>query len=114
MRSLKPEGIEQELWGLLLAYNLVRREMLLAARVHDVSPRRISFRSDLLWIQTFLLVAGQTRSPGTLPRHLGELRSTLDVLILPERRSERRYPRALKTIYSRYPPKRAAQKPPPS
>ena len=102
LRSLKPEGVAQELWGLLLTYNLVRREMLLAAQQHELPPQRISFRSSLLWIRNFWLTAWLT-SPGSLPKHLGELRSTLDVLILPVRRSDRRYPRHVKIKMSNYP-----------
>lgn len=102
LRSLKPEGVYQELWGQLLVYNLVRREMLLAAHAHGLPPKRISFRSSLLWIRNFWITAAMTGSSGTIPRHLGELRSTLDVLILPERRSERRYPRHVKIKMSNY------------
>ena len=89
--------------GLLLAYNLIRREMALAAAAHGVAPRRISFRSSVLWIRTFILAAAQMRSAGNLPKHLGEFRSTLDVLILPERRVDRRYPRHVKIKMSNYP-----------
>ncbi len=102
LRSKKPTGVAQELWGMLLVYNLVRREMLLAADAHDVAPRRISFRSSLLWIRTFLLMAAQTQAPANLPNHLGEFRSTLDVLVLPKRRKERRYPRHVKIKMSNY------------
>ena len=101
LRSKKPDGVKQELWGLLLTYNLVRREMLLAAKAHSLPPKRISFRSSILWIRTIWLTGWQL-SPGTIPRHLGQLRSTLDVLILPPRRSERRYPRHVKIKMSNY------------
>lgn len=109
LRSKKPEGVKQELWGLLLTYNLVRREMLLAAAHHKLPPQRISFRSSLLWIRAFWITAWTT-SPGNLPRHLGELRSTLDVLILPVRRSERRYPRHVKIKMSNYKRNRGKRK----
>ena len=102
LRSKKPEGVYQEIWGQLLVYNLVRREMLLAAQAHGLPPKRISFRSSLLWIRNFWITASLTRSPGNLPKHLAELRSTLDVLILPERRSQRRYPRHVKIKMSNY------------
>lgn len=102
LRSKKPEGVYQELWGQLLTYNLVRREMLLAAEAHGLPPKRISFRSSLLWIRNFWVTAALTRSPGTIPKNLAELRSTLDVLILPERRSQRRYPRHVKIKMSNY------------
>jgi hypothetical protein len=108
LRSKKPEGVIQEVWGLLLVYNLVRREMLLAADAHGLPPRRISFRSSLLWIRNIWLTAWLTR-PGNLPRHLGELRSTLDVLILPDRRTERRYPRHVKIKMSKYPRNRGCR-----
>ena len=101
LRSKRPEGVYQELWGLMLAYNLVRREMLLAAQAHGLEPTRISFRSSLLWIRGFWLTSW-TGPPGNIPRHLGELRSTLDVLILPLRRTERRYPRHVKIKMSNY------------
>lgn len=102
LRSKKPDGVYQELWGQLLTYNLVRREMLLAAEAHGLEPKRISFRSSLLWIRNFWITAGVTRSPGNIPKQLAQLRSTLDVLILPERRSERRYPRHVKIKMSTY------------
>ena len=101
LRSKKPVLVEQELWGLLLTYNLVRREMLLAAEEHQLPPARISFRSSLLWIRNFWLTAWRT-NPYNIPKHLGQLRSTLDVLILPERRSKRRYPRHVKIKMSNF------------
>lgn len=101
LRSKKPEGVLQELWGQLLVYNLVRREMLLAAQAHKLPPKRISFRSSLMWIRNCWITAWMT-SPGNLPKSLANLRSTLDVLILPERRSERRYPRHVKIKMSNY------------
>lgn len=102
LRSLRPEGVEQEVWGLLLVYNLVRREMLLAAEQHQLPANRISFRSSLLWIRNFWLTAWRTK-PGNLPKHLGRFRSTLDVLLLPERRRQRKYPRHVKIKMSNYP-----------
>lgn len=111
LRSKKPEGVYQELWGLLLTYNLVRREMLLAAAEHKLPPQRISFWSSLLWIRNFWVTAWRS-TQGAIPRHLGELRSTLNVLINPERRSERRYPRHVKIKMSNYPRNRGTRKPP--
>lgn len=101
LRSKKPEGVQQEVWGLLLVYNLVRREMLLAAEAHELEPKRISFRNALMWIRNCWLIAWKTK-PGNIPKHLGQLRSTLDILILPERRSKRRYPRHVKIKMSNF------------
>lgn len=108
LRSLTPERVEQELWGLMLAYNLVRREMLMVAMHAGVLPNRISFWSSFLWIRTFWLTSWQV-SPGTLPRHLTDLRRNLSTLILPERRSKRRYPRQVKIKVSRYASNRRRQ-----
>lgn len=101
LRSRKVEGVYQELWGQLLAYNLVRREMLLVANKRELPPKRISFRSSLLWIRNFWVTASRT-APGTIPKKLAEFESTLDVLVIPERRSERRFPRHVKIKMSNY------------
>lgn len=111
LRSKKPEGVLQELWGQLLVYNLVRREMLLTAEHHELPPRRISFQSSLLWIRTFWLTAWRTTSKGNIPKHLAEFRSSLNVLILPERRPARRYARHVKIKMSNYARNRGTRAP---
>ena len=60
LRSKKAEGVRQEIWGILLTYNLVRREMAEvaeAAGVSGVSPLRISFRRALMLIRIFCMAA---------------------------------------------------------
>ena len=42
-RSKTPDGVLQEAYGLLIAYNLVRELMATAAGVHALDPERISF-----------------------------------------------------------------------
>jgi len=101
LRSKKPEGIYQEVWALLLTYNLVRREMQLTANEMDVEPNRISFKNSLIFIRNFF-VSAKYAAPGTLPKHLGELREAIQILRLPERRTERRYPRHVKIKMSAY------------
>jgi hypothetical protein len=102
LRSKLPEGVYQEIWGILLAYNLVRREMALAAAQEDVPPCRISFRLALLEVRNLLLLAAMTSSPGTLPAHIKDLPRKLTSLVLPSRRSERRYPRHVKIKMSNF------------
>ena len=109
LRSKKPEGVRQELWGLLVIYNLIRHEMLEAADEHGLAPNRASFRSAVLWFRNFWQVTAWGVSPGTLPRHLKSFRSTLDVLFLPRRRSERRYPRHVKIKMSNFPRNRGTR-----
>ena len=101
LRSLSPNNVIQELWGLLLVYNLVRREMLLVAVEHDLPPTRVSFRTAVLTCRDFWLITAWG-APGRVPRHLADLRMTLGSLIIPPRRSERRYPRHVKVKMSNY------------
>jgi hypothetical protein len=105
LRSKAPRRVEQELWGLLLAYNLVRLVMSRAAPRADVPPVRLSYRYALLAVRAFWHAAWDT-SPGTLPRRLEALLDELTAFVLPERRP-RRYPRAVKIKMSNYPRNRA-------
>lgn len=104
LRCKAPERIRQELWGLALAYNLVRLAMARVARRADVSPTRISYRHALNFIRAFWLTA-HFASPGVLPRRLEALHQELALLILPPRRP-RRFPRAVKIKMSKFPRKR--------
>ena len=111
LRSKKPELVAQELWGLLLVYNLVRREMLLAARTYALPPRRISFTASLMWIRS-IWISSWRGNPTNVPKHLGNVPSQLRVFFLPERRSERRYPRHVKIKMSNYARNRGKRGPP--
>lgn len=101
LRSRAPERVLQEVWGLAIAYNLVRLHMQHVAHQAGVSPCRISFRHTLLLMRGFWLTAWST-SPGNLPRRLADLHEQLALLILPPRRP-RRYPRAVKIKMTNYP-----------
>ena len=103
LRCKAPERVTQELWGLALAYNLVRLAMARVARQAGVSPTRISYRHALNFIRLFWLSAHLV-SPGALPRRLDALHEELALLILPPRRS-RRFPRAVKIKMSKFPRK---------
>lgn len=105
IRSQRPEGVHQELWGLFLAYNLIRLEMERVADEAGVAPVRISFLAALRLICDEWLWCA-IASPGAIPKHLRNLRDSLKTLLLPPRRSERSYPRAVKRKMSNYPRKR--------
>lgn len=47
IRSRTAKGVEQEIWGILLASNLVRLEMERTADRHDVAPTQISFVTSM-------------------------------------------------------------------
>jgi hypothetical protein len=99
------DAVEQELWGIFLAYNLVRLEMERTADQLGVEPTRISFVGALRLICEEWWWASSA-SPGAIPKNLARLRSKIARLVLPPRRSERRYPRAVKIKMSNYPRKR--------
>jgi hypothetical protein len=106
IRSKTVAGVEQELWGILLAYNLIRLEMARTADQLGVSPIRISFVGSLRVIcEEWWWASGA--SPGAIPKNLARLRGKIARLVLPPRRPERRYPRAVKIKMSNYPRKRA-------
>ncbi len=106
IRSKKPKGVRQELWAIALAYNLVRLEMERIAEEVDLPPSRISFVASLRFIRDEWIWAALTRSPGTLPKKLRRLREQILRFVLPPRRSERSYPRAVKIKMSNYERKR--------
>jgi hypothetical protein len=108
-RSKSPRGVAQELWGLAIAYNLVRFEAERVAREAGVPPIRVSFVAALTFIENALRSWG-TDSAGRLPERLLKLRDDISHFILPERR-ERSYPRAVKIKMSNYPRKRPAKSP---
>jgi hypothetical protein len=105
IRSRTIKGVEQELWGILLAYNLVRLEMERTADDLGVEPTRISFVAALRIVcDTWSWCA--IASPGALPARLRTMRELFTRLVLPDRRRSRRYPRAVKIKMSNFPRKR--------
>lgn len=105
-RSKSPGGVAQELWGLAIAYNLVRFEAERVASEARVPPTRVSFVAALNFIESALRSWG-TDSAGRLPERLVKLREDIGHFILPPRR-DRTYPRAVKIKMSNYPRKRPA------
>jgi hypothetical protein len=106
IRSRQPDGVLQELWGIALAYNLVRLEMERVAEEAGVEPTRVSFTNALALVRnTWLWCSAPPLAPGNIPAHLADLRRALKLLVLPPRRP-RAYPRAVKLKMSNYPRKR--------
>ena len=102
IRSKSRAAVEQELWGLLVAYNLVRVEMARIAHELGVVPTRISFVAALRYFVEQWAWAAQTLSPGAIPTRLATMRDRLRRFVLPPRRSERTFPRAVKVKMSNY------------
>jgi hypothetical protein len=106
LRSQTAGGVRQELWGVLLAHNLVRLEIERIATRAKVSPLRISFIAALRMIcDEWSWATDERSSPGTLPKTLASLERALLRFVLPPRRSERAYPRAVKIAKGPYPSK---------
>lgn len=101
LRSTTPERVCQETWGILIAYNLIRLEMERIADEAGVKPTRISFVTSFQHI-CLVLIGAVFASPGALPKRLRDLRADIKRFILPPRRSERSYPRAVKVKMSNY------------
>jgi len=102
LRSKRPELVEQELWGMLVAYNLLRYMMAqMAYSLKQVEPNQISFKqaSHYLVGQLHMLV---NISPGKIPKVMDQMMEMASAFVLPDRR-ERHYPRAIKRRSQRYP-----------
>lgn len=108
LRSRLPELVRQELWGVLLTYNLVRYQMVRMA-FHlkgDYLPYQLSFSGAISEIIR-LLITLPWASPGKMPGELRTLYEQAKWLVLPGRR-ERSYPRELKIKNRKYPEKKTA------
>lgn len=113
IRSKTPSGVRQELWGIALAYNLVRLEMERVAAEANVPPTRISFVASLAMIRDeFHTLSLRSMTPGAMPASLARLRQRLKRLVLPSRRPDRVYPRAVKIKMSSYGRKRPSARRP--
>jgi hypothetical protein len=44
LRCKTPEMVHKEIWAHMLAYNLLRTAMAVAARANDIEPRQVSFK----------------------------------------------------------------------
>lgn len=110
LRSMTVKGTEQEIWGALLAYNLIRLEMAKAALEAKCEPTEISFTLALATIQTELMMIGPATAQGKIPALLTRLRERL-VLELKARRPNRKFARIVKRVPQRY-PERSVKKTP--
>lgn len=110
LRSVTVEGVQQEIWGALIAYNLVRVEIARAAAEAKCEPTSVSFILALHTIQYECFVAAATQMQGKLPLGMKRLRQRL-VLDLKEARPGRKFDRVVKAKAQRYPEKRLTRKP---
>jgi hypothetical protein len=101
LRSQTVQGVYQEFWGALIAYNLIRLEMTKAALEAGHAPDQLSFVRAFHTIQYEMTWAAVTRSYGKLPALLARLRERLKQLTN-EKRPGRNCARAVKSRPFRY------------
>lgn len=101
LRSQTVKGVQQEIWGCLIAYNLLRLEMAKTASDAHCEPTEISFVRAMHIFQYELMWAAVTRSQGKLPALLQRLRTRLQEL--PNKpRPGRINPRVVKSVRQKY------------
>ncbi len=101
LRSKKAMGIRQELWGVLLAYNLLRSQMVkMAASLKGYTASQLSFHMASMYL-IHELSCMPYLSPGSIPKRVAELDKQAGQFVLPERR-ERSYPRSVKARPQKY------------
>jgi hypothetical protein len=101
LRSRTVAGVYQEIWGALIAYNLIRREIACAAREAKLAPTDISFVRALHTIQHEMMWAALTPAFAKLPACLQRLRERLKSLPN-EKRPGRACDRVVKSRPKRY------------
>jgi hypothetical protein len=102
LRSRLPELVKQELWGILLTYNLIRYQMveLCFNLKGNYLPYQLSFNGKLAHVSA-LLVGVTYSTPGAIPQQLKRFHQIAESLIL-ERRRKRTFPRMVKPRPQRY------------
>lgn len=101
LRSKQPDLVYQELSGVLIAYNILRRQMKFMAEQAKVSPLRISFHIASISIINILRHT-PLESAGNLPKHLDHLLANSKMYVLLDKR-QRKCPRVVKTKPQKYP-----------
>jgi hypothetical protein len=105
LRSLKPVGVIQELYALLVAHYAIRCLMHEAAVQADIDPDRVSFTHALQVLQA-AIPEFQMTAPDLLPKLYARLLNDLAANLLPERHL-RTNPRVVKRKMSNFRLKRS-------
>jgi len=107
LRSKTTGLVYQEVWGLLLAYNIIRREASQAAVAYGRAPSEIRFKPACHYIAAQLIVMAAAQPASATGRRLSQLRSGVASLFL-EHRHRPTTPRTVKISKTRYPVDRKA------
>lgn len=97
LKGKSPDSVRKELYSGLLAYNLIRASMAEAAVAEKISPLTLSFARCWRRLRPLFIQLRVTNRP----EHLGEIFSLLLARLrkckLPQRKTERYEPRAVRT-----------------
>lgn len=102
LRSKVADLVYQEVWGLLLAYNLIRREASQAAETFGRLPTEVRFKPACQYIAVQLIVMAAAQPISGTGRRLAELRGGVASLFLVHRERPST-PRTVKMSKTRYP-----------
>jgi len=105
LRSHSVDATRQEIWGMLIAYNLVRLEMARAAEQAACLPTDISFVLALHTFQFEMMHAAALQAQGNLPGVLKRMRERM-IIELNVYRPDRKFDRVAKAKPQRYPERR--------
>jgi len=109
LRSKKPDLVIQELYGMLIAYNLIRHEAALAGDVVKLRATRISFKTAMRVVLYDYYGMAAASNLQSIPARLKELTDTIKDFILPKQKRPN-YPRAVKMRMGQFPVKRSQKR----
>lgn len=104
-RSKTPSRVEQELFGMLIAFNVVRKTMATAVTTVDISPRRLSFTAALERVRE-ASESMMNLHPVLLARRYKKMLAAIARAVVPKRPG-RQNPREVKIKMSSYPVKKS-------
>ena len=102
LRSRSPAMVQKELYAHLIAHNLIRLTMAQAAWQHSVPLERVSFKGTLDALRQFTHAATRAKTKRKRARVWMALLRILAADLVPDR-PERREPRAVKRVKTKYP-----------
>jgi hypothetical protein len=106
LRSKRADLVEQELYALLITYNLTRCLMLQAAKEHGVDPLKISFLDTLQWIVEAVAQMDHTNSEQHTTRQHKYLHRLISESLIDRPRRLRTNQRVIKVKSSKFRVKR--------
>lgn len=109
LRSKKPEMVRQELWGILLSYNIIRYQMVkMAQSKPGLYASQLSFTTCAVAI-IHVIYGFWLEAAGTIPKRIDSLLAETEQHVLPIRGDSRAYPRCVRAKPRKYPVKRKCQ-----